>query len=66
MFRKGDLVEIGTDWPDVWDRGIVVEEIDEDGFIEVRRFDTRAVRSYRILGASTLLGDPDIRPLTSS
>jgi hypothetical protein len=66
MFRKGDLVEIGTDWPDVWDRGIVVEELDEDGFIEVRFLDTLAVRSLRIIGASRLLGDPDIRPLTSS
>jgi hypothetical protein len=65
-FNKGDLVEIGTDWLDVWDRGIVVEELDEDGFIEVRRLDTHAVQSFRIIGASRLLGDPDIRPLTSS
>ena len=65
-FNRGDLVEIGTDWLDVWDRGIVVEELDEDGFIEVRRLDTLAVRSFRIIGASRLLGDPEIRPLTST
>jgi hypothetical protein len=65
-FNRGDLVEIGTDWPDVWDRGIVVEELDEDGFIEVRFLDTLAVRSLRIMRASRLLGDPDIRPLTST
>ena len=65
-FNRGDLVEIFDDLLDVWGRGIVVEELDEDGFIEVRRFATHTVRSFRIIGASRLLGDPDIRPLTST
>ena len=46
-FNRGDLVEIGTDWLDVWDRGIVVEELDEDGFIEVLHLGTGVVWSCR-------------------